>query len=241
MHPSTSDTAVPGCVLATSALTHLGLVREENEDAILALPDAGLWVVADGMGGHEHGRYASERVTAALRELATLCGGHALVRGIPDVLQAVNTELVELSYQLGDECIVGSTVIVLAIQDDQYHCFWVGDSRCYLYQENSLTCLSRDHVERPGQLGNASSRKILLRAIGGDEQLELDYTSGYIYENDRFMLCSDGLHDHVPEGQLASCLGIDDEQTANQALLAAALAAGGADNISSVLVALRCR
>lgn len=234
--------------IETSSMTHTGSVRSKNEDALIALPKAGIWAVADGMGGHDAGDYASRCVISHLYQAALHFNGRDLVNRIPDILQAANSELYTYSHRLQSNKIVGSTVSILILEQDQYHCFWSGDSRCYLMRDNGLRLLTRDHTgaEEMRALGiysreeieNNPESKMLTQAIGVDPTPHVDYTSDYIYEGDRFLLCTDGLTKIYTDQELADQVEANNIDRINQDFLTGALNAGAPDNLSSIIVAL---
>lgn len=223
----------PTCRLVSRALTHTGYVRERNQDAILDMPEAGLWAVADGMGGHTQGEYASQAIVQSLLQLGAGCSGMRLVRQVPPELQQVNAALLDRANGLGPAQVIGSTVVALVLEGERFHCFWAGDSRLYLWRDGRLQRLTTDHaVRRDEHCGG------LTRAVGAAAVLELEYIHGYLYENDLFLLCSDGLNKVVEDELVASMLEAQPPETACSILLEAALARGGPDNISCITVYL---
>lgn len=223
----------PTCRLVSRALTHTGYQRESNEDAILEMPEAGFWAVADGMGGHADGAYASRAAVEALSSAGTVYSGRRLVSSVEPALQEVNAHLLARAQQLGFGQVVGTTVVTLILEGEHFHCFWAGDSRLYLWREGELRRVTRDHTAPVnGRSGG------LTRAVGAAASLELDYTRGYLYENDFFLLCSDGLNKVVDDEALAAYLSEHAPETVCSRLLEAALARGGPDNISCVTVFL---
>lgn len=220
------------CRLISRCLTHTGQVRRRNEDAVLALPEAGLWAVADGMGGHQDGHLASQAVIAALRQAAISGGGRALLASLPDVLQEANEGLLAAAGRKGGETVIGSTIALLLLEEDRFHCLWAGDSRIYLRRGPRLSRLTQDHVVREDQ------RVRLTRAVGADPDLALDYLYGDLYEGDRFLLCSDGLSGVLSDAEMSMALDSYGGEGACAALVDAALRAGAPDNVSCVTVSL---
>ncbi|ABD80782.1 PP2C family protein-serine/threonine phosphatase [Saccharophagus degradans] len=234
--------------IATSSMTHTGCVREKNEDALIALPKSGIWAVADGMGGHDAGDYASRCVISHLYQAAANYQGQALVDAIPSVIQAANTELYRYANSISTESVIGSTVVVLVLENDRYHCFWSGDSRCYLLRDDTFTLITRDHTEAEELLAegilsleeikNTPAANTLTQAIGVDESPYVDYICDYIYEEDRFLLCTDGLTKVYSDEQLALRVDANNIDKINQSFLTGALDAGAPDNLSSIIVSL---
>jgi len=234
--------------IATSSMTHTGAVRTRNEDALLAMPKVGLWAVADGMGGHEAGDYASQCIVGHLYEAGSHFQGPALLEEIPRALDMANREIYQYSQQQANGQIVGSTITVLLMENESFHCFWSGDSRCYLARERQFRALTRDHTEAeelirqgvmtPEQAENSPESNTLTDAIGIDETPHIDYITDYIYEDDRFLLCTDGLNKVFSDIMLSHMIEHSDIDKVNQQFLVEALNAGAPDNLSSIIVSL---
>ncbi|MDN3519590.1 protein phosphatase 2C domain-containing protein [Aquisalimonas lutea] len=221
--------------LFSIAVTHAGYRRSRNEDAVLARDHYGLWAVADGMGGHSRGDEASRAVIAGLDDLAAACRGNGLARMLAPTLQQVNARIHARAASLDDDATMGSTAVVLALEEDGFYCCWAGDSRAYLFRDGRLEQLTRDHCQAAD--GTASS--VLTRAVGAREALEVDAVGGELYEDDVFLLCSDGLTAVVGEATIAGVLGHAEPVAVGERLVESALAAGGPDNISCVAVFVR--
>ncbi|CAG2147840.1 Serine/threonine phosphatase stp [Cupriavidus yeoncheonensis] len=231
---------------ASAACTDVGRVRERNEDACLDLPDQGIWVVADGMGGHAVGDFASQAVTQALASLAARPLLEERLADVGAVLQDVNRTLIAEAARLQVRC-VGTTVVVLAAGDRRCGCLWAGDSRLYRMRDGRLQRLTRDHsqVERLLARGLITAEEArhhpahntITRAVGAadtllPEQLFVDVAGG-----DVFLLCSDGLSNEVEEDAIASVLAAGgDLDAAAQELVKMALDHGGHDNVTVVVV-----
>ncbi|WP_164708204.1 PP2C family protein-serine/threonine phosphatase, partial [Pseudomonas viridiflava] len=131
----------------SAARTDAGKVRARNEDAFLDSPQHGLWVVADGMGGHQGGDVASQLIVASLAELPVQEGFDERLKGIRQCLHWLNRRLgQELTVTAGHhDSIMGSTVVALMVEGNRAACIWAGDSRCYLWRGQRLYQLSKDH------------------------------------------------------------------------------------------------
>jgi serine/threonine-protein phosphatase Stp1 len=230
----------------TVALTHEGLVRSANEDAMLDRGEFGLWVVADGMGGHENGRWASSSVVASLAGVALqgeLAGDTDRIAG---AIHAANEAIFATAEAAGKR--MGSTVVALHICGQRFQCYWAGDSRIYLLRAGQLVQLTRDHtqveemVER-GMLTRADAWRhpmshVLSRAIGVEPDLRLDALADTVEPRDIFLLCSDGLTGLVSDAEITERLAGFSPQTACNRLLELVLSRGGSDNVT--LVAVLC-
>lgn len=234
--------------VATSSFTHTGIVRKRNEDALLALPKSGIWAVADGMGGHDEGDFASHCIISHLHQTGSRFRGSQLVNTVPASIQEANREILLEAARLGDDAIIGTTIVVLILDHDLYHCYWCGDSRCYLLRDEQLTAITRDHTHAEAmraegsysdiEILNHPSAHALVHAVGVDQKAQVDYTSGYIYEGDRFLLCSDGLTKVYSHDEIRQRIQEANIDQVNLNFLSDALDAGAPDNISSVLVSL---
>lgn len=229
----------------SSSRTHVGLVRQINEDACLDLPARGLWAVADGMGGHALGDMASRMVVETLSSLPPPESLTQFITDAADSLQSVNRQLREEAAQR-DVLIIGSTVVVLLAHDQRCSCLWAGDSRIYLFRDGHLLMLTRDHsqVEELKYSGTISAeeaivhpaRNLITRAIGAADILELDEQTLEVKDGDMFLLCSDGLSNEVSEEEMRSALLPGNCRQATDILVDLALEHGGRDNISVVVV-----
>ncbi|MGH1485287.1 MAG: PP2C family protein-serine/threonine phosphatase [Cellvibrionaceae bacterium] len=233
------------------AICHVGSVRTTNEDAILSYADAGLWAVADGMGGHEAGDYASQCLIDHLSRACDKYKGNYLVERIRQIITNAHLSIFEHSQQMAGKPLIGSTIVVLALEADNFHCFWSGDSRCYLLRDNTLNALTNDHTEAEAMLAEGGSpetlsdeekiraENTLVHAIGIDnEPPHVDYVSGYIYEGDRFLLCSDGINKIFTDEDINSRIAQNNIGEINQSFLDDALSSHAPDNLSSIIISV---
>jgi serine/threonine protein phosphatase PrpC len=242
-HRSPQPTAdyAPPPGLNSVALTHVGRVRRVNEDRVLDCPERGLWAVADGMGGHSAGDVAA---TIVVRALAGLTSAAAPISAdtIEAALQQANRAIGATDTGSG---VSGSTIAGLHIDRDTFHVFWAGDSRVYRYRDGVLTQLSHDHslVQElvdaqalPAESAASHPRaNVITRALGVGPVVELECRTGTLQHGDRFLLCSDGLSGQLSDASMSDLLTSPIDEAA-RALVEAALAAGGHDNLSVVLV-----
>jgi protein phosphatase len=236
-----------GCRWASAYRTDPGRVRDHNEDACLALPERGLWVVADGMGGHADGAVASAEVIRGLEQLPDEADIERLGALAEAGLLQVNTDLRIRAVTHPWADVIGSTVVVLLARDRHAVCLWAGDSRAYLYRDRELVQITRDHsvveqlvfdgaISREEALAHPQANA-LTRAVGGEDELRLDEVCVDVRPGDLFLLCTDGLTKEVPEAEVAQLLGTaEDLQRTADALVERALAHGGRDNVTVALV-----
>ena len=224
--------------------TSAGIVRQENEDSLCVRPDIGLWAVADGMGGYKGGETAS-RITA--EQLA-----EDVAAGIPlaESISGIHHRIVSLSRTDSAYESMGSTVVAVKTDGKAYEIAWVGDSRAYLWNGLELTRLTRDHsyiqflidsgVISEADALNHPERHVILQALGAEEieEVDVDTIAGVFRENEKILLCSDGLTNEVGEAQISSLLGQPfSEQAVVERLIETAKENGGNDNISVILIA----
>jgi serine/threonine protein phosphatase PrpC len=231
----------------TAAVTHVGRVRKANEDAILVRADIGVWAVADGVGGLEAGQFASNAVVSAIDSIgAATSQTDQLARFRERILLAND----RISHEAGklDGGAMGSTVAALVCFSNSCSCLWAGDSRVYRLRQGTLEQLTHDHSEvqemiDAGALSEEEARvwprrNVITRAVGIFEDPDLETRSEELMPQDTFLLCSDGLTNHVSDQELVDYLAVPRAQEACDALLALALERGGKDNISIIVV--RC-
>ena len=228
-----------------SAATHVGRVRKINEDSILALPDQKIWVVADGMGGHAAGDYASQTIVDTIAMIEPDLPPGDLMRGLRQaILQAHGIIRDEAKAKnLGT---IGATIVALILTDEHFVAFWAGDSRLYRFRDGKMAMLTTDHslvaeLVLSGELSWDEAElhpqsNAITRAVGVGDELELDKIRGDVISGDRLLLCSDGLTKYATFNTLEKMvIGAPIETIADQ-LIGFALDAGGGDNISIIVI-----
>ncbi len=229
----------------SGSITSQGNVRTHNEDAVLDLPAAGLWVVADGMGGHKAGDVASRMIVESLCGVVRRARPSELLDEVEDRLLDVNARLYKSSLE-GDAGMSGSTVAALLAFEQHCLSVWAGDSRIYRLRDGTFSCVTHDHSEvqamldegvaDPQTVNSLGSLNVITRAVGGAQELYLDLELRELRDRDRYLLCSDGLYKELSDSDLARHLGVGDPDTACRALIKAALAQTCSDNVSAVVV-----
>lgn len=227
--------------LASMAATHPGAVRPRNEDALLERPDIGLWVVADGAGGHGAGDVASNAIVAAMGVIPPGLAAAELLAQVRLRLAAVHQELQEEAARRGPGRILASTVVVMLARGEHFAMLWAGDSRAYLLRQGTLSRVTKDHslvqelvdqgTLREEEAESHPQANVITRAIGAHGELELDKVSGRIVEGDRFLLCTDGLFKTMAEAEIAALLGAGADV---QAIVTEAVGRGARDNVSAI-------
>ena len=230
---------------ASYACTDVGLQRPHNEDAYISRPDIGLWIVADGMGGHEKGDEASKLACATIAEKVSM--------GLP-VLSAINLAHQNIARTARINKLkagMGTTVVVLQIIGLRAHIWWVGDTRAYALSGNNLQCLTRDHsvVQELVDMGAINEiealshpkRNVITQSLGliSRETLNVSSVEFDCDPTIEFLLCTDGLHNELRVDEIQHIMKQNDKQEDRaEALVAGAKSAGGRDNITAMLINL---
>lgn len=243
---SGSGTSVVQSALAflrSASLSHIGKVRQTNEDRLLDYPERGLFAVADGMGGHSLGDWAAMSVIQSLIAVeATDISQAAIASG----LNAANAKIHALAVERGVTC--GTTIAGLHIAPSGNGlAFWAGDSRIYRVRDDRLERLSSDHsvvqelldagVLTAAQAKSHPRANVITRAVGVRPDLEIEFLAVDSRPGDVYLLCTDGLSGSLDDGELEDILTLP-LNAALDALVGLALDRGGKDNISAVLVSL---
>jgi PPM family protein phosphatase len=232
--------------------SNAGLRRLENEDSYRIEPDLGMCLVADGVGGAAAGelasRFFSDAAFEVFRNAADRIENHVVER-IQEAFRLANQLILQHAMLNPDHKGMACTAELMAFSDEGFVVGHLGDSRTYRLRNRQLKQLTRDHslvqtqidqgiIKPEASIGNPW-RNVILRAVGVDEELELDLIRGRIHPQDLFLLCSDGLTDMVPDELIRQTLlsSKNLEQKLDE-LIEMALKAGGTDNITIVLLSV---
>lgn len=227
-----------------NAKTHVGRVRKINEDSILVLPEQRIFVVSDGMGGHEGGDFASRTVVDAIAILPPDLPATEKFGQLRNVLKGAHDLILSEAQRRG--ATMGATVVTLVLSDGHFGVLWAGDSRLYRMRDGQMELLTSDHslvaaFVEAGQLtwdeaGNHPQSNAITRAVGVGEVLELDRIHGEMLSGDRFLLCSDGLNKYASIAELGAMVAGVPIEMVTDTLIQMALDRGGADNVSVIVV-----
>ena len=245
------------------ALTDKGMVRAQNEDALAVLPEIGVAILADGMGGYRAGEVASriavETCSADLQQ-----GLHAfdwdssaersverserLAEMVTDAIGHANATIFDTARNQTECAGMGTTLVVTLLHHDKLIVAHIGDSRAYRLRAGQLEQITRDHSQvqdqvdagllSPQQARVASNRNLVTRALGIERSVQVELNRLTTKPADLYLLCSDGLSDMVEDTEIAEVLSAsgNDLERAGSDLVARANALGGIDNISVVLL-----
>lgn len=232
----------------STAATHVGHVRQVNEDAYLDRGDICLWAVADGMGGHHAGDVASSKVIDSLNEIESGANSvrlSELVDTIEDKIISANEYLVKMAREHNDNRTIGTTVVALIANEDHCALIWAGDSRAYRCRNNDTVQLTRDHsqVEEMVQQGlllreeaeSHPASNVITRAVGASDKIFVDVDIVKIEPGDTYLLCSDGLNKHLSDTDINELLALTNVDDISRKLVETTLSRGAIDNVTVVI------
>jgi len=231
--------------LESYGATDTGKIRKINQDAFLNLPEHQFWLVADGMGGHSSGEYASAAIINALNTFTPKKAIGATVSDIRCKLSKVNKDLYDLANEGEKHGIIGSTVAALFIHKRYSVSLWSGDSRIYLFRKGKLVQITNDHNYEAFLLANGAKdeevinhpfAQSLTHAVGSDEMFFLEEKIQEIRQKDIFLICSDGLNKEVSDQEIEAILQTTRIQESIELLMNLCLDRRARDNVTIVLV-----
>lgn len=249
----------------SGSVTDVGRKRKSNEDNYCANDEEGLYVVADGMGGHAAGEVASELVTETIEEFIKLTSSDRDITwpfGVDETLtlsgnrlktaiRYANRKLLERIKESAEYEGMATTVAAVLVEKDKANIAHVGDSRVYLVRDGELRLLTNDHswVNEQVMSGLIDSdqarthplRNVVTRALGGKESLEVDMQVLELRDGDLLLLCSDGLTSMVEDVEILEVVkaGGNEVNAVARKLVEAANSSGGEDNITAVALSFR--
>ena len=213
--------------------------------------DENVWIVADGMGGHHAGDFASQTITNNLSLFKQHTSLDDSILLLEENILNSNSVIRKKSDKLGRNATIGSTVVCVYIWHNLLFTFWAGDSRLYRFRDAKLERLTEDHsyVEELVRMGKIEARdaeehpaaNVVLKAVGIDDKLCLDFDYFEVQDEDIYIICSDGLYKDLEETKITTIIESNPEDMAelSQAMLAASLDAGGTDNTSIITLKMR--
>lgn len=227
------------------AKTDVGLVRKVNEDSMISVPELGMFLVADGMGGHSGGDFASQCIVSRIGQID---------QNLPssEVMKAMRSAILEAHYEILAEAerrgggTIGSTAVGLILSEPHFACLWVGDSRLYHMRNGKMTQLSKDHSLvndlldsgqiTPEEAVDHPHGNVITRAVGVGDTVEIDKLRGTYEPGDRFLLCSDGLSGFVTDEVIAQFMSTAPITSLCNELIELAKEGGGRDNITAIVI-----
>lgn len=238
------------------ALTDIGLVREKNQDSFLALKEYGipLFVIADGMGGHKSGEVASSDAVKIIKEVfienkEKLNHKSYIIKTIEDSIKKANKIIYKESLSSPEFSGMGTTVSLCYIYENNILIGHVGDSRIYMIEADEITQVTEDHslvyeLVKKGEITleeakHHPKKNMITRAVGTSSDIEVDIIEIEYKDDDKLLLCTDGLFNMVDENKMLESINISSSiLKAGEELINEANLNGGLDNISLIIVKL---
>ena len=219
-------------VPVSASVSDRGKVREINEDSLAARDVERIWLLADGLGGHDAGSVASSMAAGVVDHIPGDASIELRIDALRAALGVVQGNLHQMTQGIEHVNQTATTVVALLVDDASFACAWAGDSRLYRLRNQSLEQLTRDHAE----FDPATGRSVLTRAVGGDDPLQLDVLYGEVHAGDRFLLCSDGVYQMLTSGHLRDLLIGRSAQESCDAISNAVLESEATDNFTALIV-----
>lgn len=237
--------------MKTFSITDVGMYREMNQDSFYTsempvgnLPN--LFIVADGMGGHNAGEYASRHTVDVVVEMVQNSAHRKPALILEEAIKAANEELIQKAEEDASMKGMGTTIVAVTIADRRIYVANVGDSRLYIVN-NGITQITRDHsyveeMVRRGEMDKETAREhpdknIITRAVGAIKEIEIDFFEADIQMEDEILLCSDGLTNMVEDEDIRRIIkGQRDTAEKAEKLVETANQNGGKDNITVVVI-----
>ncbi|MBN1621482.1 MAG: Stp1/IreP family PP2C-type Ser/Thr phosphatase [Endomicrobiales bacterium] len=235
--------------LEFGAKTDIGTVRSNNEDNFSADEELGLFIVADGMGGHNAGEVASKMATEIITRNMRIFAKQKsnLARHLVSSIELANQSIYEASRKYAQNQGMGTTVVAGLLRDDTHIIGWVGDSRVYLIRHGNIEQLTLDHslvqeqiskgLITPEQAEQSEYKNVLTRALGANENVQADVVEIPAFDEDYLVLCSDGLIRTVADEDILKIVKeLKEPQSISEKLIDLAKETGGRDNITVITV-----
>lgn len=243
--------------IISTGMTDVGLKRGRNEDNYLINEELNLFVVADGMGGHAGGEYASAIAVNTVEEIVTSLEVDGIeVTDATDPVEITRHKLIHAIRLAGKRIFdkakeqpeyhgMGTTAVVLLVEGTNAFVAHVGDSRLYLVREGRIEQVTEDHsliaekirhgLITPEEAKHHRMRNVITRSLGYQEEVEVDIQVRAVRSGDQFLLCSDGLSGLVSAEEMADAVSAHGPQEAARQLIGLACERGGDDNITTII------
>ena len=215
---------------------HPGHMRKVNEDSFYSNDDEGLWIVCDGMGGHEEGLFASSLATDCFEALNLDLDFEGNIQRIIETIHFIKKQLDKKVSILNREVIIGTTIILLYIKDNYAFSINAGDSRCYILRNNNLSLISMDHTKE--LIEESGTRSILTNALFAPGDISIDTKRFLVKKNDIFLLCSDGLYGSLSNEKIKEAMTNQKPELRLKLLVNQVLKSDADDNITGVMVGM---
>jgi len=216
------------------SFTHPGHIRMNNEDAYFTNDASGLWIVCDGMGGHQEGNFASHLVTDIFEQVQLSGSFDQKIETITSQFYNIHRILQKKVHKLGNNAMIGTTLVLLLIEGENAASIHSGDSRCYVVRNNTLSMVTQDHARNIKS--EDGERKALTKALCAPGELSLEVKKFQAQSKDIFLLCSDGFYDNLSHSLIKEGMQIEILQKGMEFMSTKVLSGVADDNLTATLV-----
>lgn len=217
--------------------THPGHIRKVNEDSYYSSNKDGLWLVCDGMGGHDDGNFASHLVTDTFEYLKLGDNFEENIKLFEDKIYKIHEKLLLKVQRAKRAKLIGTTVILLYIKDNKAASIFCGDSRCYNLRDDKLSLVSSDHTQEI--MTKEGIKKVLTKALYAPGEVSLEIKKFIVKKDDVFLLCSDGFYDNLKNSDIKNAMKISCLEEATKSLSRKVLQSKADDNLTAILVGIK--
>ncbi|MCK9337429.1 MAG: serine/threonine-protein phosphatase [Arcobacteraceae bacterium] len=215
-------------------ITHPGKTRLNNEDSYFINDIDGLWIVCDGMGGHQEGNFASRLVTDIFEYMKFSDNFEENLESIVSQIYNIHMLLKKKAQKTGKNSVVGTTIVLLHIIGSKGLIIHAGDSRCYHLRNNELTILTQDHAKNITT--ENGTRKVLINALSAPGELSIEINKIDVKKNDIFFLCSDGIYETLSINFIKNSLEEINLQNGLDRITEKILSGSATDNLTAIIV-----
>jgi serine/threonine protein phosphatase PrpC len=205
-----------------------------NEDSYFTSDREGLWIVCDGMGGHQEGNFASHLVTDIFERIELHGSFEQKIDAITSQFYNIHRILQKKVHKLGNNAMIGTTLVLLFIEDKKAVSIHSGDSRCYIFRDTKLSLVTNDHARSIHN--EQGERKALTKALCAPGEFSLEIKNFEAKTNDRYLLCSDGFYDNLSSSSIKEGMQKKDLREGMHFMTSKVLAGKSDDNLTATLV-----
>jgi len=219
------------------SFTHPGHIRMNNEDSYFTNDTLGLWIVCDGMGGHQEGNFASHLVTDIFEKVELRGSFDQKIETITSQFYNIHRILQKKVHKLGNDAVIGTTLVLLLIEGEKAASIHSGDSRCYIVRNSTLSMVTQDHARSISS--EQGERKALTRALCAPGELSLEVKKFQTQKDDVFLLCSDGFYDNLSHNLIKEAMQTGALEEGMNLMSSKVLSGQADDNLTATLVGVK--
>ncbi len=224
-------------VCQSHSFTHPGHIRMNNEDSYFANDTQGIWIVCDGMGGHQEGNFASHLVTDIFERIELHGSFEQKIDAITSQFYNIHRILQKKVHKLGSNAMIGTTLVLLLIENNKAASIHSGDSRCYIFRDETLSLVTNDHARNIHD--EKGERKALTKALCAPGEFSLEIKKFEVKSDDIYLLCSDGFYDNLSSTQIKEGMKQKNLQQGMSLMTTKVLSGKSDDNLTATLVGVK--